>query len=114
MQDNSAGIERPWGAFKILCLTKFFWIKNIRVKQNGRLSLQSHRNRGEFWLVLSGRLIVEIDGNKKSARIGKMFYIPKNIKHRMTGVSDAKVLEIAFGEVCEEDIIRYEDDYGRA
>lgn len=113
MFDKSVEVKRPWGSFKVLCLTKFFWIKNIRVKKNNRLSLQSHRNRSEFWFVMNGSIFVEIGEKKKFAHFGHMFYIPKNIKHRVTGINDAQAIEIAFGKVSEDDIIRYEDDYGR-
>lgn len=106
-------VSRPWGSYSVLNSTSFYWIKTINVNKGSRLSLQSHRNRCEFWFVLKGDIIAHVGDRQKQAKFGRMFFVSKNVKHRITGITNACVLEFAFGKVSEEDIIRYEDDYGR-
>ena len=79
-----------------------------------RLSLQSHQYREEIWFILSGSIIAQIGSKKRRANPGDLLVIPKKIKHRITGITEAVILEVAFGKVLETDIVRYEDDYGRA
>jgi hypothetical protein len=80
--------RRPWGWFLTLFHGKRFWVKIIRAK--GRLSLQSHARRTEYHLGLQK--------------------IQPHDKHR---IQNGIVLEIATGDPNEDDIVRYEDDYGR-
>ena len=107
-------IERPWGNFRQFTLNELSTVKIITVNPVESLSLQSHNKRTEFWHVVSGNGIVEIGEVKKEARVGDEFEIPQGAKHRMSsGISGMQVLEIATGNFDEEDIIRYEDKYGR-
>lgn len=81
-------MKRPWGVMYKLIHTKRFWLKLIKV--HGRTSLQSHKQRSEYWIGITK--------------------IKKNVKHRLL---PGWYIELAFGSPKEEDIIRYEDDYGR-
>lgn len=100
---------RPWGYYKITSQTKI-----INVKPNKRLSLQFHKNRDEFWNILKGSGIVTINNKEFKAKKGDCFSIPKKIKHRLkAGPKGLQILEFSSGEVCEDDIVRIEDDYGR-
>ena len=83
---------RPWGWFIKLIDLNFFWIKLIRV--NTRTSLQYHQYRTELHI----------------SKYGLQLYMPLE-RHRM---ASGTFLEIAWGKVAEDDIIRLEDDYGRA
>lgn len=108
--------ERPWG--EELWLTRGYsspsMVKIITVKPGESLSLQFHHNRDEFWIVISGDGIAEIDDKKLPMQPGKDFFVPREMKHRISGGSTTLVfLELAFGDFDEKDIVRLEDRYGR-
>ena len=106
--------ERPWGSFRQFTHNTNSTVKIIAVKPNETLSLQSHEKRAEFWHVISGSGIVEIAGEKYNAEVGAEYNIPLKTKHRLaSGEFGIRVLEIATGEFKEDDIVRYEDNYGR-
>lgn len=101
---------RPWGEYKIISKTKI-----IKVKPNQGLSLQFHNNREEFWQITKGSGIVTLDEKKIDVTIGDTVIIPKKAKHRIeSGENGVEFIEIATGDVDEDDIIRLEDNYGRA
>lgn len=106
--------ERPWGEFRQLTAGEPSTVKLIRVKPNQALSLQYHRQRTEFWVVLSGAPEVTIGGKVVRAKVGDEFFVPREAEHRLTaGPEPVEILEIAQGEVDENDIVRLEDNYGR-
>lgn len=106
--------ERPWGNFRQFTRNASSTVKIITVNTNESLSLQSHASRSEFWHVVSGSGIVEIDGEKFAAKKGDEFEIAIGSKHRLSAGSEGlEILEIAQGEFDEADIVRYEDKYGR-
>lgn len=107
-------ISRPWGGYTIVKKSKDHWIKKLFINSKARLSLQSHECRNEVWYVCSGTIKVQNGNRIKKGKSGDVFFIPKKKKHRIIGVNNACVLEIAFGRVLERDIIRYKDDYGRS
>ena len=107
-------IERPWGNFRQFTHNTPSTVKIITVKPNERLSLQSHKKRSEFWHVISGDGIVEIDNKKIATKEGDEHEIMISSKHRLSaGSSGITVLEIALGDFDEDDIVHYEDKYGR-
>ncbi len=107
--------ERPWGNFERYTLSEMSTVKIITVKAGQALSLQTHKNRDEFWRVVKGSGVVHIGDVDHAAHEGDTFFIPRHSKHRAQGGSeDLILLEIAFGEFDENDITRYEDRYGRA
>ena len=104
---------KPWGKYIILEKTSKHWIKKLFVKKGQKLSLQSHEERTEIWVVLSGK-IEAIRGNSSFfLGTGELIKIGKKEKHRIIALDDSWVLEAAFGHVLENDIVRYQDDYGR-
>lgn len=107
-------IKRPWGGYTILQKTTSHWVKKLFIDNGSRTSLQSHKLRDEIWYVLSGNIIAQIGKSRREAKSGDVLLVPKNKKHRLTGTKNACVLEVSYGNVLETDIIRYEDDYGRA
>ncbi len=91
-------------------------IKKITVKPGARLSLQSHEYRMEKWIVLQGIARVELDGLITDVAQNGHINIGLHVKHRLTNcqADDLVIIEIQLGSLLsEDDIIRYEDDYGR-
>jgi len=106
--------KRPWGEEEILNTNQICTVKILTVNPRQRFSLQYHNHRKEFWKVIEGEAVVEIDGKKFDAETGDEYEIENKIIHRLQGKNVAtKVLEISYGEFDENDIVRLEDDYGR-
>jgi len=114
MNNNYTTVKKPWGYYIIIIKKQNYWVKKLVVKKNQRISLQSHKEREEFWIVLSGK-IKAVKGNSKiELKKSNSIKIDRGEKHRIEGVVNSEILEVAFGNVKERDITRYEDDYGRA
>lgn len=106
--------ERPWGFFRRFTNNTSSTVKIITIKPNEELSLQSHKNREEFWHVIKGDGIFEVGDKKYIVEEGIEQYIPVKTKHKIkAGALGIEILEIALGEFDEGDIVRYEDKYGR-
>jgi len=106
--------ERPWGSFRQFTFNELSTVKIITIKANESLSLQSHNKRTEFWRVIKGNGKIEIGDEIFEARDGDEYEIGIGMKHRIfAGKNGMQVLEISTGDFDEEDIIRYEDKYGR-
>jgi mannose-1-phosphate guanylyltransferase len=107
--------RRPWGRFEKFHENKPCTVKLIYVNSNSRLSLQYHNRRSEFWKVVRGTAIVELEGKTIILTEGETLTIPRQAKHRVGALdSDCVILEIAYGKFDEKDIVRIEDDYQRA
>jgi len=105
---------RPWGSFTLFTKNQSSAVKILVVNQGEKISLQCHRNRQEFWYVLSGTPTVIIGNKEYAARIGDEFIVEKGEKHRISAKdTEARILEISFGEFDEDDVVRIEDKYGR-
>lgn len=106
---------RPWGNFQQFTENIYSTVKIITVDPGQKISLQFHRERDEFWKILSGECVVRIDDEIFQARKGDEFFIPKEIIHRIETIySSVEILEISSGEFDEDDIVRVKDEYGRA
>lgn len=105
--------KKPWGDFKLFALNKKCTIKLLTLKPNQELSLQSHKTRRENWYFLEKAIIQK--GNKKfSVKEGDFIHIRKGEKHRVISQKNkVRFIEIVFEKFSENDIIRYEDKYGR-
>ena len=115
LTSNILVVTRPWGNFRQFTRNSPSTVKIITVNPNESLSLQSHAKRGEFWRVLTGSGSFVIGDDTYTVSVGDEYAVPMGAKHRMkSGVDGMSVLEIATGDFDEEDIIRYEDKYGRA
>ncbi len=111
---NSNVTKKPWGNFEQFTHNQLSTVKILEFEAGKRLSLQSHQQREEWWIALDEGVIAEVDGSKKILRKGQQVFIPKGSKHRLGSAAGVvRVLEIAFGKFDEEDITRYEDDWGR-
>lgn len=107
---------RPWGSYDLIIENDNWQVKKIIVRPNQSLSLQSHNFRSEHWVVVEGTAKVEIDDITKIVKKNQSAYIPLGSKHRLSNHSkdDLVLIEIQSGEkILEEDIIRFEDNYGR-
>lgn len=107
---------RPWGLFEILFQNKERTIKKLVVTPSQRISLQSHGLRDEMWFIESGKGLVTLNDTEQVFIKGNYIMIPRNTVHRVwnhDNKNDLVIIEIAYGVFKEEDIIRYQDDYGR-
>ena len=110
-------VHRPWGAYTILEDSPNYKIKRITVKPGQKLSLQLHHHRSEHWVVVSGTAEVELNGETRLLRQGESTFVRSGIRHRLKnpGVIPLEIIEVQMGEYLEEDdIVRFEDDYGRS
>lgn len=106
--------DRPWGSFDQFTHNEPTTVKIVRVNPEVRLSLQRHHMRAEFWRVIEGSGVAQVDDQETGVVVGDVIEIPKGSLHRLTGGTDGiSVLEIALGTFDENDIERLEDDFGR-
>lgn len=109
--------QRPWGYYKTTVLNDYFQGKIISVKPGGQLSLQSHNHREEHWIVVHGTGTVQLDDSCLTVSCGSSVFIPKGCRHRLTNTDKKEnliITEVQIGDYFgEDDIIRYEDVYGR-
>jgi len=108
--------HRPWGTYTVLEEGSRYKIKRIVVKPNASLSLQKHHHRSEHWVVISGSALV-INGDQETlVRSNESAFIPIGVKHRLVnpGMIDCVMIEVQVGDyVGEDDIVRFDDTYGR-
>jgi|SRR5688572_15369360 len=113
--------QRPWGEYLVLLDASDCKVKRITIKAGQRISLQRHQKRSETWICVSGLLMVEIGETLTNLRTefltpGNSTYISKGQIHRAKAWSDedAVFIEVQIGTYFgEDDIERFEDDYGR-
>lgn len=109
-------IYRPWGWYEELSRGDRFQVKCLMVKPGVQLSLQSHYHRAEHWVVVSGTVVVTVGEKVSLMTENESVYIPIGVKHRLgnEGKLPAMLIEVQSGAYLEEnDIKRYEDDFGR-
>ena len=107
---------RPWGYYESLIKQEGFQVKKISVKPGRRLSLQSHNHRAEHWVVVRGVATVDDGLKKKTIKANESLYIPAQQRHRLSNHTKKNLIliEVQTGNYLEEDdIVRYEDDFGR-
>lgn len=108
---------RPWGHYEGLIQGERFQVKKISVKPGQKLSLQKHFHRAEHWVVVNGTAIVERDAERILLRENESVYLPLGCVHRMEnpGMIPLTLIEVQSGSYLgEDDIVRFEDTYGRA
>jgi len=108
-------VERPWGAFEQYANNQDVTVSLMTVSPGQRLSLQAHTGRAELWIALDDGAEVQIGDQTRHPRQGEELWIPANTPHRLAAATDrqVRVLEIAFGNWQQADIIRFADDYDR-
>ena len=109
-------VYRPWGFYTVIAQGTGFQSKIIHVNPKQKLSLQSHNHRSEHWVVLSGTAKVVLGSRELILNAGHSVDIPLKAIHSLQNPYDepVEVIEVQKGDILiEEDIIRYEDMYGR-
>ena len=109
-------VHRPWGNYTTLEEGERFKIKRIVVKAGGRLSLQMHHHRSEHWVVVSGMAKITNGDKECFLSSNESTFIPAGCHHRLEnpGVLDLVMIEVQSGDyVGEDDIVRFDDQYGR-
>jgi mannose-1-phosphate guanylyltransferase/mannose-6-phosphate isomerase len=112
-----ARVHRPWGWYQTMDLGERFRVKRIQVTPGKKLSLQKHHHRAEHWVVVRGAAEVTRDGEVLMVRENESVYLPLGCVHRLAnpGKIPVEIIEVQTGAYLEEDdIIRVEDDFGRA
>jgi mannose-6-phosphate isomerase-like protein (cupin superfamily) len=108
--------ERPWGSYHNVLEEDGFKIKKIMVKPKSRLSLQSHKERSEHWVIVKGEALVTVGEKEFLMTKDQFVYIPCGAIHRLenTGEEELVLVEVQLGKYLgEDDITRYQDDYNR-
>ena len=108
---------KPWGNYRVLHEEKGIQVKRVELKPGCRLSLQKHARRSEKWTVISGSGVATLGANEVPARKGSFIDVPVGEVHRIhnTGSVPLVFIEVQFGDYLgEDDIVRLEDDFGRA
>ena len=107
-------VDKPWGWYIVLDEGPDYVIKKIYISPLERFSLQKHMHREEYWHILSGYGLINIDSKKKVVYENESFYIKKEVIHRLqSGKDGITFIEVQRGECDEDDIIRLQDDYNR-
>jgi mannose-6-phosphate isomerase len=109
--------RRPWGTFHVLDDRPRYKVKRITVDPGQRLSYQRHAHRAEHWVVVEGSALVTLDGGRTELGVGASIDIPLGGAHRIENAGDSELVfvEVQTGDYFgEDDIVRLDDDYGRA
>lgn len=109
--------HRPWGTYTVLQENDRYKIKRIEVKPGARLSLQAHHHRSEHWVVVAGTAKVVNGEQELLLATNQSTYIPCGFRHRLEnpGILPLVMIEVQSGDYLgEDDIVRFDDVYGRA
>ena len=109
--------HRPWGYYEVLEDEPEHKVKRIVVHPDQRLSLQMHHRRAEHWLIIGGEGLVTLDDDEILVPCGQAIDIPRGARHRIRnpGSEPLVFIEVQTGDYFgEDDIVRFEDDYGRS
>ncbi|WP_432697901.1 mannose-1-phosphate guanylyltransferase/mannose-6-phosphate isomerase [Marinobacterium sp. YM272] len=110
-------VYRPWGKYDSVDSGQRYQVKRITVKAGEKLSVQMHHHRAEHWVVVSGTANVTIDGNTQMLTENQSIYIPVGSVHALEnpGKIPLELIEVQSGTYLgEDDIVRFEDRYGRS
>lgn len=109
--------RRPWGSFTVLDEADGFKVKRIEVLPGKRLSYQKHAQRAEHWVVVNGTAKVTLDNREIMLAAGETIDIAIGAAHRVENPGDEPLVFIEVqrgGYLGEDDIVRLQDDFGRA
>jgi mannose-1-phosphate guanylyltransferase / mannose-6-phosphate isomerase len=110
-------VYRPWGSYETVDVDQGFQVKRIVVNPGAKLSLQKHAHRAEHWVVVRGQARVTRDRDVYDLNANQSTYIPLGAVHRLEnpGTEPLHLIEVQSGDYLgEDDIVRLEDNYGRA
>ena len=109
-------VARPWGTYDSVDVGERHQVKRISVRPGAKLSLQMHHHRAEHWIVVKGTALVTRGEEEILLSENQSTYIPLGVKHRLEnpGKTDLELIEVQSGSYLgEDDIVRFEDTYGR-
>ncbi|MDD1661641.1 MAG: cupin domain-containing protein, partial [Methanomicrobiales archaeon] len=110
-------VHRPWGSYTVLEESRSYKIKRVSVSPGKRLSLQLHRHRSEHWIVVSGSAEIQLGEERFVLAPNESTYVRAGVRHRLgnPGTAPLEVIEVQSGDYLgEDDIVRFDDEYGRA
>ena len=111
-QEMHLRVYRPWGWYETLALGERF-----QVNPGAALSLQRHQRRAEHWVVIAGEGLVRVGDEEMHLHVDQSVYIPQKTMHRLSNASaqPLEIVEVQTGDYLgEDDIVRLQDNYGRA
>ncbi|NWG14658.1 MAG: mannose-6-phosphate isomerase [Acidobacteria bacterium] len=116
MAEHSKLITRPWGRYREYARNQqcTVWMVEMNAGESG--SLQSHEHFDELWVMSTDGGVVQVGNRVLHPRAFEEIFIPRGTKHRLSnehGSGPLRMFEVAYGEVRDEDKVRYEDRYGR-
>lgn len=114
--DEHTTMYRPWGCYTVLGEGPGYKMKKIVVTPGQQLSLQLHYHRSEHWIVIGGTAKVTIGEQEQMVHVNESVYIPPTTKHRLEnpGKLPLEIIEVQNGDYLgEDDIVRFDDVYGR-
>lgn len=114
--DTHVRVFRPWGSYEVISVSERYQVKKITVQPGAALSLQLHHHRAEHWVVVRGTAKVTIEDNDSFVSEDESVYIPLGARHRLEnpGRIPLELIEVQSGSYLgEDDILRFEDRYGR-
>ncbi len=109
-------VNRPWGSYEGIDQSERFQVKRITVNPGASLSLQMHHHRAEHWVVVKGTARITKDGESFTLTENQSTYIPLGVVHRLEnpGIIPLELIEVQSGSYLgEDDIVRFEDTFGR-
>ena len=120
-QNHPAAIEhrriyRPWGHYQDIDIAPRYRVKRIVVKAGRKLSLQKHFHRSEHWVVVQGTAEVTVNEDVRIVHENESMYIPIGSVHRLAnpGKIPLELIEVQVGSYLgEDDVVRFDDVYGR-
>ena len=106
---------RPWGDWEILDASEEYIVKRLRMTPHNQFSLQLHNHRTEHWIIAEGTATITLDDKVFEAPQGTHIFVDKGQKHRMANNTEDTLIciEVQAGDTSEDDIVRFEDAYGR-
>jgi mannose-1-phosphate guanylyltransferase/mannose-6-phosphate isomerase len=110
-------VSRPWGWYDSVDEGERFKVKRIQVKPGASLSLQMHHHRAEHWIVVKGTAEITNGDQVLLLSENQSTYIPQGQTHRLSnpGKTPLEIIEVQSGSYLgEDDIVRFEDTYGRS
>ncbi|MBL4783577.1 MAG: mannose-1-phosphate guanylyltransferase/mannose-6-phosphate isomerase [Porticoccaceae bacterium] len=116
-RESHRKVYRPWGFYDSIAANGRYQAKRIVVNPGARLSLQKHYHRAEHWVVVQGTGLVTRGEEELTLAVNESIYIPIGMKHRLEnpGRIPLEIIEVQTGDYLgEDDIVRFDDQYGRA
>ena len=116
-RESHRKVYRPWGMYDSIAANGRYQTKRIVVNPGARLSLQKHYHRAEHWVVVQGTGLVTRGDEEVILSVNESIYIPIGMKHRLDnpGIIPLEIIEVQTGDYLgEDDIVRFDDQYGRA